>query len=172
MAFFDTTLLLSNAQSLSATAASTNLYDVTGAGSGVAPLMVTGTNTTTYGADIGNGDGMAIPTAVFYITTTGTGTGTYTFEVQAALNNANSPGTWVTLSSSAAYVGTTLIAGNEIVLPIPPFAQIAPGEGLPRFYRLHYTLSGSAAVSVTGYIGLNPTTGYVSTQIANNFTAV
>lgn len=166
--FVDSTLLLSNAQAVSATAASTTLYDVTGAGSGNTPAMVFG-NTTLYGMDIGNGDGIAIPHAYFSIGVTGTGAGTITFEVQAAPNSSNSPGTWLTLASSAAYVGTTLIAGQVIDLPVPPYAPIGNSEGLPRFYRLHYTVSGSATVTVTGYILLNPATGFVETQIPNNF---
>lgn len=172
MAFFDTSLLLSNAQAVTTTAASTTIYDVTGASSGNAPSMVFGTNTTTYGLDIGTGDGQAIPHAYFSIGVTGTGAGTITFSVQAAPNSSNSPGTYVTLASSAAYVGTTLLAGDVIDLPIPPYALIGPSEGLPRFYRLLYTVSGSATATVTGYIGLNPPLGYVSTQYANNFTAV
>lgn len=171
MAFFDNTLLLSNSQAITTTAAST-IYDVTGAGSGVAPSMVFGSNTTTYGLDIGSGDGQATPVAYFTIITTGTGAGTVTFSVQAAPNNANSPGTWVTLASSAAYVGTTLIAGDTLSIPIPAFALVGPAETLPRFYRFNYTVSGSATVTVTAGILLNPPQGYVSTQYSNNFTAV
>jgi hypothetical protein len=177
MAFYDSLLQLSSAQAITTTAASTNLYDISGAGSGNAASQVYGVNPTTGaaiqpGADIGTGDGMATPTAVFTVTTTGTGAGTVTFSVQAAPDNgSNSPGTYVTLSSSAAMVGTALIKGNQVVLPIPPFAQIAPAMGLPRFYRFNYTVAGSATVSVTAGILLNPGLGYVSTQYAPNFIA-
>lgn len=172
MAFFDQTLLLSNAQAITTTAASTVIYDVTGAGSGNTPAMTFGSNTTTYGVDIGSGSGQVFPVAVFNIGVTGTGAGTVTFSVQAAPNSSNSPGTYKTLASSDAYVGTTLIAGNQIIIPIPPYVQVGPAEGLPRFYRFNYTVSGSATVTVTAFISIVPTEGYVSTQISNNFVAV
>lgn len=171
MAFFDNTLKLSNAQAVTTTADSTTIYDVTGAGSGVAPSMVFG-QTTKPGADIGTGDGMAIPYAYFSMGVTGTGAGTITFSVSAAPDSSNSPGTYTVLASSAAYVGTTLIAGNVICFPIPPYAQVAPSMGLPRFYKFTYTVSGSATVTVTAGILLNPPLGFVSTQYPPNYISV
>lgn len=176
MAFFDNALLLSNAQAITTTAASTTVYDVTGAGAGNAPSMSFGTGNAA-GIDIGTGDGIAIPHAFFEVITTGTGAGTVTFQVQAAPASGNNAGTYVTLAASQAFVGTTLIAGDVIDLPVPPYAsaaaQIGPGMGaLPRFYRLNYVVSGSATVTVTAYIGINPPLGYVSTQLGNNFTSV
>lgn len=172
MAFFDQTLLLSSAQAITTSAASTNLYDVTGAGSGVAPSMTFGI-TTHPGSDIGTGDGVASPVAYFTVTTNGTGTGTVAFGIEAALDNgSNAPGTYVRLSTSKAYVGTDLDVGNVVVLPIPPFAQIAPGMGVPRFYRFFYDQTGNGAVSVTAGIILNPPLGFVSTQYPPNFVSV
>jgi hypothetical protein len=171
--FVDTSLLLSSAQAITTSAASTNLYDVTGAGSGNAPSMTFGVTGSPIGADIGNGDGSSRPTAYFTITTSGTGTGTITFAVEAAPDNgSNSPGTYIRLATSKAWVGTDLDAGNVITLPIPAFAQVAPGMDLPRFYRLYYDQTGNGAVSVTGYILIDPQQGYVSTQIGTNFIAV
>lgn len=168
MAFFDLPLLLSNAQAITTTAASTNLYDVTGAGSGVAPSISFGNGP--VGFDIaGATDGITHPAAYFAINVTGTGAGTITFEVQAAPNSSNTPGTYRTVGVSDAYVGTALIAGNVIVIPITPYNQIAPGMGMPRFYRLNYVVSGSATVTVTGFIGVNVPTGYEATQFGNNF---
>ncbi len=172
MAFYDNALLLSNAQSITTSAASTTIYDVTGAGSGNAPSMTFGSNTTNYGVDIGNSSISGIgPVAVFTVTTTGTGTGTIAFGIEAAPNSSNSPGSYVRLATSGAYVGTVLLAGNQIIIPIPPFAQIAPAMGLPRFYRFYYDQTGNGAVHVTGGILLNPNAGYVSTQLSNNFVA-
>ncbi len=174
MAFFDQTLLLSSAQAITTTAASTNVYDITGAGVGNAPSMVFGRNPTTGaatlpGADIGTGDGTAIPYAVFTITTAGTGTGTIAFAVQAAPDSgSNTEGTYVTLAQSAAYVGTTLTAGKQIFLAIPP---IPTGMALPRFYRFDYIQTGNGACSVTAGILLNPPVGVVSTQYPPNFVA-
>lgn len=175
MALTDSTLQLSTAQAISATAASTNIFDVTGAGSGNAPNQSFG-NATSHGLDIGTGDGKETLHAVFLVTTTGTGTGTVTFAVQAAPDNgSNAPGTYTTLASSAAFTGTALVKGNIVDLPVPPYTssadQIGPGMGLPRFYRFYYTVSGTATVSVSAFITSSPPLGYVSTQIANNFTA-
>jgi len=170
MAFFDNNLLLSNAQAITTTAASTTIYDVTGAGSGNAPSITFGN--AKVGFDIaGAPSGASLPTAVFVITTTGTGSGTITFQVKAAPASGNSPGTYVVVGSSDAYVGTTLLAGNEIVVPITPYNQIAPGMGVPRFYEFNYVVSGSATVSVSAYIGIGAPTGYEITQYGNNFTA-
>lgn len=174
MAFFDNTTngpgLLSSAQAITTTAASTQLYDVTGAGSGVAPSITFGNGP--VGFDIAGAlEGIARPVAYFVITTLGTGAGTITFQVQAAPNSSNSPGTYVVVGSSDAYVGTTLLKGNVIAIPITPYNQIAPSMSVPRFYRANYVVSGSATASVTAFIGINLPTGYEITQYGNNYTA-
>lgn len=176
MAFYDSTLLLSTAQAITTTAASTLLYDVTGAGSGNVPNMVFGQNATggalLGGFDIGGGMGANQPKAVFQVTTAGTGAGTVTFQVQAAIDNGSgSPGTYVTLASSGAYVGTTLALGNTVIIPIPPEVVAQSGELKPRFYQFNYVVSGSATVSVNGSIQINPEMGLVGNIYGNNFTA-
>ncbi len=172
MAFYDNTLVLSNAQAITTTAASTVIYDVTGAGSGNAPKMTFGTTSNDIGADIGAGQGIE-PGVLFTVTTAGTGTGTITASIQAAPDNgSNAPGTYRTLSSTAAYVGTDLDVGDQIWLPIPPYALIEPGMGVPRFYRINYTQTGDGAVSLTAAILMNPPLGYVGTQYGGNFVAV
>lgn len=167
--FYDAPLVLSTAQVISTTAVSTNIYDVTGAGSGNAPVMTFGNGN--IGFDIAGGtSGIATPTAYFTITTNGTGTGSITFQVQAAPSDTgNVPGTWKTLTSSAAYVGTDLDVGDVIELPIPPYNIIEPGMGVPRFYRFNYVQTGDGAVSVTGIIVINAQDGYEITQYGNNF---
>lgn len=175
MAYFDTTTELSIAQAITTTAASTIVYDTTGAGAGNAPAMIgaQGLNTA-LGFDIGEGDGMAIPEAFWTITTTGTGAGTITFTVQAAPDNGSySPGTYQTLAATQAFVGTSLIAGQTIQLQVPPFPQV-PGAAsvIPRFYRFDYIVSGSATVSVTGAILLNPPSLKSATIFGNNYIAV
>lgn len=165
MAFLDATLLLSNAQAITTTANSTTIYDVTGAGSGNAPTMTFGTGP--IGDDIGNGKTVF---AEFNVTTAGTGAGTISVAIQAAPDNgSNAPGTYTTLSTSAAFVGTALVAGAQIFLPVPAFALVAPAEGLPRFYRFVYTVSGSATASFTAGILLDPNRGYVGTQYGKGF---
>lgn len=174
MAFFDSLLELSNAQAITATAASTTIYDVFGAGSGNAVNQVFGQGVTNPGADIGLGDGLAVPVAFFTIGTTFLTLTSLTIAVQAAASSSNSPGSYVTLSQTAAIPAASLVAGATIILPIPPFAPIEPGETVPRFYRFNYTVAGSNATAgtITGVILLNPPAGLVGTLYPNNFTSV
>lgn len=172
MAFYDAPLVLSSAQAITTSAASTNIYDVTGAGAGVAPSMTFGNAAATAkGIDISGADNLARPTAYFTVTTNGTGTGTVAFAVQAAPDNgSNSPGTYVTLAQSEAFVGTALDVGEVVQLPIPPISTVTPGF-VPRFYRLYYTQTGDGAVSVTGFIGVNLPSLQRAVTYANNFTS-
>lgn len=171
MAFFDATLQLSNAQALnSTTAASTNIYDVTGAGSGVAPNQIFG-RATNFGDDIGVGK---VVYAWFIVTTAfvlASSTPSLTFQVQAAPASSNSPGSYVTLAASAAFSAAQLVLGATLVMPVPPMALIAPGETLPRFYRFNYLIATStfSAGAISAYLGLEPPTGLVSTLYPNNF---
>lgn len=172
MAFYDNTLLLSNAQSIgSATnVASTTTYDVTGAGVGSAPSMVWGTSAN-LAADVMVGRPMYL-----YLTVTtafSAGASTFTVAVQAAPPSAtgNNAGTWTTLYQSAAFTGTNLTAGSQLVAPIPPFALIQKAETLPRFYRFFYTTSTAtfSAGTFSAGIILDTPTGMVSTLYPNNF---
>ncbi len=166
--FYDAPLTLSTAQAITTGAASSVIYDVTGAGSGTAPNQTFGNGS--IGFDIAGGQGMARPTAYWTITTNGTGTGTIAFAVEAAPDDGNNaPGTYVTLAKTEAFVGTTLDIGNVISLPIPPYNQIKPAMGVPRFYRFYYYQTGDGAVSTTGFITIGPNTGYEGTQYGNNF---
>lgn len=173
--FFDNTLLLSNAQAITSTAPSTNIYDVTGAGSGVAPSLVFGQGVTNFGADIGIGDGVAVPTAYFTVTTAfvSGGGATLSIQVQSAPASSNSPGSYVTLSQTQVFTAAQLVAGATIILPIPPVAPIEAAEALPRFYRFNYVVATStfSAGNITGGILLNPAIGIPSTFYPNNFTA-
>jgi len=175
MAYFDTTTQLSTAQAITTTADSTNVFDVTGAGVGNAPAQIgTGGVNTALGFDIGDGDGMAIPELFAIVTTTGTGTGTITISVSAAPDNGSySAGTYTVLASTAAFVGTTLVAGRTIKLPVPPFPQLATGATVaPRFYKVTYTVSGSATASFTTGIILNAPDVRGAQIYGNNYIAV
>ncbi len=158
MAFFDNSLLLSSAQAVTTTAASTNIYDITGAGSGNAPALVWGTSTV-FGADIGAGDGVARPTAYFTVPTAFTSSGstaTLTVAIQAAIDNgSDAPGTYYTLASTRIFTTAELAAGFNFNLPIPPIASSDP---LPRFYRFNYTVASGpfTAGNLTAVILLNP----------------
>lgn len=170
MAFFDNSLLLSNAQAVTVTAASTSIYDITGAGSGVAPSQIWGTSTS-FGADIGNGDGSARPTAFFAIGTTFTGATNMQVSVQAAPDNgSNAPGTYVTLTETGVMLEAALTAGTTFSLPIPGVPSNF--SGLPRFYRFYYTVTGThGAGAITGGILLNPP-DQLNKKYPANFVAV
>lgn len=148
--------ILSTAQSITTSAASTNVFDVTGAGVGVLPTMIgAGNVNTALGTDLGTGQGVAHPGVLFEVTTTGTGTGTIAFAIQAAPDSGTgTEGTYTTLTQSAAAVGTTLVAGGSVYLPLPPVPSNY--SGLPRFYRAYYVQTGNGAVSVSAQLLMNP----------------
>lgn len=154
--FFDNSLFLSNAQAITATANSTNVYDVTGAGSGNAPALSFG-NSTTFGDDIGLGDGIAIPQLIVTIPTTfvTSNAGTLQVSLQSAPDNgSNAPGTYTTDYSSAVFAAATLVQGVLLQVPVP--ARPA-GAALPRFYRVVYTVANAfTAGTVNAAIVLNP----------------
>lgn len=174
MAFFDQTLLLSSNQAITVTAASTNVYDVTGAGSGIAPSMSFGnTAVGSFGMDIGVGDGAAVP---YLYLTVGTafvtgGGATLQVSIQASPSSANSPSGYVNIYSSQLFTAAQLVAGATLLVPVPPFAPIELGETLPRFYRVNYTVGTStfSAGTVTAVLLLNAPAGLVSTLYSNNF---
>lgn len=159
MAYFDSLTQFSTAQAITTTADATNVYDTTGAGAGTAPTMVGGGGlNTALGFDIGAGDGMAVPELFAVVTTAGTGAGTITLTLSAAPDNGSySAGTYTTLASTAAFVGTALTAGRAIKLAVPPFPQLNSTGAfvIPRFYKLTYTVSGSATASFTAGLMLN-----------------
>lgn len=154
--------IFSAAQAITTTAASTNVFDVTGAGVGNAPTMigpinagVLGTNTA-LGADIGVGQSNAQPGVFFTVTTAGTGTGTITCEIQAAPDNGSyNPGTYTTLSASQGFVGTALTLGLNFWLPVPPVPSNY-GIPVPRFYRIEYVQTGNGAASFDADLLMNP----------------
>ena len=158
MAYIEAQLggILSAAQAITTSAASTNILDVTGAGSGNAPNMLGNSGlATNLGTDLGNGQNTAHPGVLFIVTTLGTGAGTVAFGIEAAPDNGSySPGTYTRLTTSALNVGTTLTVGTQIYLPLPPIPSLF--TGLPRFYRAYYDVSGSATVSVNADFMMNP----------------
>ena len=159
MAYIEGTLggILSAAQAITTSAPSTNILDVTGAGAGNAPNMIGNAGlATNLGTDLGVGQTGANPGVLFTVTTAGTGTGTVAFGIEAAPDNGSSysPGTYTRLTTSAAAVGTTLVAGAQIWLPLPPVPSIF--TGLPRFYRGYYDQTGNGAVSVNADFMMNP----------------
>jgi hypothetical protein len=163
--------ILSSAQAITTSAASTNIFDVTGFGSGVAPVMLGNQGlATNLGTDLGIGQNVAHPGVLFTVTTAGTGTGTIDFEIQAAPDNGSySPGTYVALTRSAPVVGTSLTSGFTVYLPLPPIPSNF--SGLPRFYQGYYTVSGTATVSVTAEFLMNPPSIKSVTDSVKNFSS-
>lgn len=151
-----------------------SVIDLTGAGVGNAPAMTNGSGNS-IGFDVGAGDGVAIPSVNVVIGTTfvGTGTTTMSFTLKAAPQTSatdNTQGTYTTLTTTQAFatppVGSALTAGMVVNIPIPP---VAPGEALPRFYKLTYTvangpmtagkLSAGIQLSQPNIAGLNGSEG-------------
>lgn len=173
MAFYDNALLLSSAQSLAGAATtviSTTTYDITGAGSAVAPAMVWGT-TTFLQADVMVGRTMF---AYFTVTTAFSATTALTIRIQAAPPaTGNVAGTWVNLFQSATLTGATdLAAGAQLVVPVPPLGMIKNAESMPRFYRFAYVNTTAATFSAGAFTAgllLDAPTGFVSTLYPANF---
>lgn len=163
---------------ISASGVAAHVYDITGAGSGNAPAMIGGfpAVNNAIGADMGLGQGEAKPCIAINVTTAGTGSGTIQFYVSGAPDNGSySPGTYAVLAETAAFVGSTLALGDMIVIPFPqvnPQTNGLASEGLPRFYELGWTVTGTATVSVEANIALNPPSSTVAGQYPSNFVAV
>ena len=166
---------LSVAQSVTGTAASTNVFDVTGAGAGNAPAMIgAGGVNTALGYDIGGGEGVATPQVLISISAVTTVTGTLTVALQAAPDNGSySPGTYVTIFQSAALTGATqLFVGQLYVFPIPPIPKgLFTGDALARFYRLNYTVGSSISLVLSASILINGALPYENQLYGNNFPA-
>lgn len=164
--FQDSLLQLASALAVSATTTGT-VYDVTGAGVGTVPPMITGVNGTTgatvpIGFDIGAGDGFAIPEVTYEIPTAFVSGGGATLQIalQAAPDNGSGgAGTYQTIVQTSTFTAGQLAANTIGQFQVPPVAPNWIGEALPRFYRLNFTVGTStfSAGTITAYINLNPT---------------
>jgi hypothetical protein len=155
----------SSAQAVTSTAASSSIYDVTGAGSGNAPNMiggVTSTGAALIGFDIGAGDGIAIPEVYWNVGTTFTAGGSATMQIQlqAAIDDGtNHAGTYYTIVETDALPVANLTAGTSGQFQVP---EISPdmgfGEAMPRFYRLNYVIATGpmTAGKITASLVINP----------------
>lgn len=162
---------------ITATADGTTVIDITGAGVGNAPAMFNayGLSNTAIGEDYGAGDSNVRPTALVLVNTTGTGAGTVTITVSAAPDNGSySPGTYYTLFTSDAYVGTNLVAGTVLQFPLPPIPEgLGTAKALPRFYKITYTVASTVgAVKFVSGLALNPTSIGLQGRYNNNFVTV
>lgn len=123
MGYVDAQNTFSDAQALTVTAASTNLID--------------------HGQDrnIGIGTPLAV---VVTVDVSAAGGGTLTIAVQGDDNSGfASPGT---VATTAAIAAATLVAGYQLVIPIPPDTLTE------RFTRLNYTMATMTGITVTAYL--------------------
>lgn len=177
--FLDALVQLSTAQAITATAASTSIYDVTGAGSGNAPNMiggVTSSGNALIGFDIGAGDGFTIPEVYVDISTAfvSGGGATLTIQLQAAPDNgSNAPGTYVTITQTAALTVAQLTASASFQFQVPEVPPSTFGEAMPRFYRLNYVVATStfSAGALNANIVLNPSQATKIQNYPANFVA-
>jgi hypothetical protein len=165
----DNSSYFSSAQAVTTTANSTNVFDVTGAGSGTSPAMIgaNGVNTA-LGFDIGTGDGVANPHVVVVFNSAAASSNTITVSLEAAPDNGSySPGTYVQLYASRAFVESTIADDFALVFPVPPILSTSAVP--PRFYRLVYTCSGAVTASITAFMVINATSGNLLQKYGSNY---
>lgn len=168
MALNDQNLVFSNAQAITITADSTSVYDIlngalipsAGGSYTVPPGSIIG-NATFFGEDLGLGRGMGTPKVVGY---TGSGTPGSSTGLQVSLLGApdNGGGTIAGLSF-VTYIQTRSIPLASILASKQLFSFDFPrrevGQGLPRFIKLNYAVTGSpfTGLTLTSYINLGAT---------------
>lgn len=173
MALQDQNLVFSSAQAITATAASTNTYDIlkgnmittSGGTYTVPPNDIIG-NATFFGEDLGLGRGMGTPTIEVF---SGSGTPITATSLQIALEGApdTAAGTIAGLTFTV-YIETGAIPLASILASIRlaqfdlPRRQV--GLGLPRFLQLDYIVGGAnfGGLTVTSYINLGGTSAQAS----------
>lgn len=150
--YLDQTLIFSSAQAITADAASTGVVDLTGAGVGNAPAISHGTSTV-FGADMGVGDGMAVPKILVGVATTFLTCTSIDIQFQCAVDDGtNNPGSWVTYLTQPGILLASLVAGNNLGnFDLPKMPEKVDGViaqyPLPRFIRLNYVVNGSDATA-------------------------
>lgn len=175
---FNTTFGTADAIGASGSGNFPTVIDVTGAGSGNAPNQINGpaSANTAIGTDIGQGDGMAIPYVVVNVTVAFNTLTSLTLILEAAPDNGSfSPGTYTNIFQTEAIPLASLTLGAYFQFQVPPrILSGAPGEALPRFYRLAYTVGGSNPTlgKMLANVTLNPWSGLVNTLYNENFISV
>ncbi|MGO9370842.1 MAG: Bbp16 family capsid cement protein [Syntrophobacteraceae bacterium] len=98
------------------------------------------------GHDVGVGNGLWLVVQVLTAYTSG-GSPTLQVNLQYAPDNGSgSPGSWVTMQSSAVYALSQLTLGAELMrMQLPPYSPApAGGSALPKFIQMSYAI-GSAS---------------------------
>lgn len=180
--FLDNTLSFSGnwtgnvALSANTTADFGTFVDVTGAGNGTLPAIISAFpgNNTAVGVDYGAGDGLTIPHV--YITTqvapSAGAAGNFTFSLSAAPDNGSgAAGTFTTLVTTPAIDTGNFTAGTIIDVQVPP-TRYTMGEKIPRFYKLTYASLGNTTISVRAGMAINPQQSLLLGQYSNNYIVV
>ena len=166
MALMDQNMVLSSAQAITATAQSTNAYDIANGGtlavaSGAYTSNYIQGNATVFGEDLGLGRGVGTPAIEVF---SGSGTPAVATSLDTQLQGAVDPGTGNTSGCTyVAYLGTepiplaSILASNRLAAFDFPRRRV--GAALPRFIALNYVVAGSnfTGLTVTSYINLGGT---------------
>jgi len=179
MALQDQNLVLSSAQAITATAQSTNAYDLLNGGTlAVASGAYTSNsiigNATTFGEDLGLGRGVGTPAIEVF---SGSGTPAAATSLQIAAQGAPDAGTgntsgvtYVTYIETGAIPVASILASSRLAAFDLPRRQV--GAALPRFIALDYIVVGSnfTGLTVTAYINLGGTSAQATLgQYASNY---
>lgn len=183
MALQDQNLVLSSAQAITATAASTNVYDIEEGLTKTttftpSPSAIIG-NATYFGEDLGLGRGVGTP-AIEVFSGTGTPAAATSLQItaQGAPMNSTAFGTGnVSDLVFTPYIGTgaiplaSILASSRLAAFDLP-RRSPPGTPMPRFLNLNYTVVGSnfTGLTVTSYINLGGTSAQNTLgQYASNY---
>ena len=169
MALMDQNLVLSSAQAVTATAVSTNTYDMlqgallasSGGTYTVPPPYIIG-NATYFGEDLGLGRGVGTPQIEVF---SGSGTPAVATSLQIAAQGAPDNGggtisglTFTIYQQTGAIPLASILASTRLARFDLPNRQV--GLALPRFLQLDYIVAGSnfTGLTLTSYINLGGTT--------------
>ena len=151
---------VSSPQTITSTAASTSIIDLTGFGSGVVPNLNFG-NATNDGADMGIGDGEANPKVVFTVSTTFTtsNSATLTVQLQGAPSSSNSPGSYTTYAEIPTLGVASLVASATTPAAPGIFAidwpKVPYNASFPRFWRINWQVNvGTFSAGAIGFAGI------------------
>lgn len=159
MGMLDAKLQFSNAQTLTASAASTYMYDQLTGDQDTTTFDITSSyvhgQSTYFGEDLGIGKGAGTPRVVVNIgtaVTTGGATTGITFAFQGAPNNVTAAAsglrsdlTFVAYMQTASLALSALTANTRILAFDWPMRATPNAVGLPRFVQLYYTADGGSA---------------------------
>lgn len=179
MALMDQNLVLSSAQAITATARSTNAYDLLTGNA----LAVTGAayttnaiigNASVFGEDLGLGRGVGTPSVEVFSGAGTPGAATslnISFDGAVDAGTGNTSGlTWTTYIQTGAVPLASILASSRLAAFDWPRRQVA--SALPRFISLNYTVVGAnfTGLTVNSYVNLGGTSAQATLgQYASNY---